>query len=110
MCQNCDESADFVTLANNGQQLLIHLIYGDETKIPKLSRGPMETKGQFRFEFAYFNFRRSMPDEWGFNNVSFPAELHLVFYSDKYTNYTRALEKHNGIAVVSMGFRVGTNN
>ncbi|XP_058974385.1 carbonic anhydrase 7-like [Musca domestica] len=109
-CQNCNESADFMTLANNGEQLLIHLGYNDETKIPKLRRGPLEGKGHFRFQFMYFNFRPHMPEEWGLNNVSFPAELHLVFYSDKFSDYEKALEKDNGIAVASMAFRVRTQS
>ncbi|XP_073822344.1 carbonic anhydrase 7-like [Musca autumnalis] len=108
MCVNCTEIADSILLKNNGDQLVIHLKYDDEVKIPILRGGPLEGKGFFRFEFMYFNFRPSMPEEWGLNNVSFPAELHLVFRSLNYPTYEKALEKHNGIAVASMGFRVRT--
>lgn len=105
LCENCDELAESVVLINNGDQLIFNVTFSDSSKIPTLSNGPLRGKGKYRFHGV--NWRQEVPDEWSWNNVSsFPAELHITFYSLKYRNFEEAVEKNEGIAILSMMFRV----
>uniref|UniRef100_A0A1I8PIL8 carbonic anhydrase n=1 Tax=Stomoxys calcitrans TaxID=35570 RepID=A0A1I8PIL8_STOCA len=81
-------------------------MFDEFKKTPTITDGPLEGKGTYRFYHMYFHWLTKTPDEWGFNNVSFPAELHLVFYNIKYGSYDKAMEKHEGIAALSISFRV----
>ncbi|XP_058974379.1 carbonic anhydrase 6-like [Musca domestica] len=105
-CDNCDEIPDNIVLSNTGELIMIKLIYENVKKLPKIGRGPMFNKGDYRFHYMYFNFLPEIPEEWSLNNISFPAELHLVFYNERRENYENALERDEGIVIVSMGFQV----
>lgn len=105
-CDNCDEIAERVMISNNGVQLEFNLTYSDVNKIPTLSNGPLQGKGKYRLYGINFNWIINTPDEWSWNDVGFPGELHITFYNTKYRNFESAVEKNEGITILSMTFRV----
>ncbi|XP_058987722.1 carbonic anhydrase 2 [Musca domestica] len=95
---------------NNGHQLLIKMMYRDTHNVPTLVGGMLEDKGTYRFKEIYFSWLFETPEEWSFNEVNFPAELHIVFYHTKYGDLENALNADEGIAVLCIGFRVRRHN
>lgn len=108
LCENCNESAQQIILTNDGDILLIDLVYDNTKHIPTLHDGPLKDNGTYRFQQIYFNWiETTREEEWDFNDVNFPAELHIVFYNTKYASYAQAFEKDEAVVILSMRFRVG---
>lgn len=107
LCENCDEHMQSITLVNNGEHLVFNISYGDTNKIPTLSNGPLRGKGKYRFQGIHFNWIYKTPDDWSWNDVKFPAELHITFYNMKYGNFEAAVNANEGLAILSIIFHVG---
>ncbi|XP_061387903.1 carbonic anhydrase 3-like, partial [Musca vetustissima] len=106
LCENCDELIERTVVINNGKQVVFDVTYSDTKKIPTLRNGPLLGKGKYRLHGINFNWLYSAPDEWSWSNVSFPAELHITFYSLKYGNFEAAVNSNEGITILSMIFNV----
>ncbi|XP_073822345.1 carbonic anhydrase 2-like [Musca autumnalis] len=110
LCHNCNATSKGTILTNDGDWLVIDLIYDKEEHIPSLSNGPMKGKGTYRFKQINFNWIGKTNEIWDFNDVKFPAELHVVFYNPKYGEYTEAVKHNDAVAILSMAFRVRPNS
>lgn len=106
LCENCNELIESMVLVNNGVHLVFNITYGDASKIPTLSNGPLRGKGKYRFHGIHFNWLYRTPNEWAWNDVKFPAELHITFFNMRYGNFEAAVNADEGIAILSMIFHV----
>lgn len=106
LCENCNTTAERVHLMNNGLQLVFNLTYDDASKIPTLSNEPLQGKGKYCLHGVNFNWLFTTPDDWAWYDIKFPAELHITFYNGKHKDFKTAVNANEGIAILSMRFRV----
>ncbi|XP_041349559.1 carbonic anhydrase 7-like [Gigantopelta aegis] len=62
---------------------------------------------QFHYHWGLQNHRGS---EHCIDGGYFPMEMHIVLYNDKYADFTSAIHKNMGIAVLAFFFKVGKVN
>ncbi|KAK3602216.1 hypothetical protein CHS0354_039962 [Potamilus streckersoni] len=62
---------------------------------------------QFHFHWGKIDKRGS---EHAIDRNYFPMEMHIVHYSTNYTNFSEALDKQDGLAVLAFLFEVGSHN
>ncbi|XP_018804166.1 PREDICTED: carbonic anhydrase-like [Bactrocera latifrons] len=95
-------------ILNNGHTVVVRLEYAGER--PTVSGGPLV--GKFVFEQLHFHWgdNDTFGSEDRINNVSFPAELHMVFRNTKYPNFEEAAAKSNGVAVLAYFYKITRKN
>lgn len=73
---------------------------------PTISGGPLN----FEYEFAQLHFHWGDNDTLGsedlIDGVSYPMELHMVFYKKSYRNTRQALEHADGLTVLAFFYEV----
>lgn len=91
--------------ARNDGRLLVISVNGDKSA---LEGGPLET--QFRIENFHFHWGadNSCGSEHTLEGKAFPAEVHVVHYNTAYGSFANALDKPNGLCVLSSFIEVGT--
>ncbi|XP_017488485.1 PREDICTED: carbonic anhydrase 7, partial [Rhagoletis zephyria] len=91
-------------ILNNGHTVVVRLEYKDER--PTISGGPLD--GSFAFEQLHFHWgdNDTVGSEDRINNVSFPAELHMVFRNTKYQTFGEAAKHSNGVAVLAYFYKI----
>ncbi|XP_054085184.1 carbonic anhydrase isoform X1 [Zeugodacus cucurbitae] len=91
-------------ILNNGHTVIVHLEYAEER--PTLSGGPLV--GEFVFEQFHFHWgdNDTFGSEDRINNVSFPAELHMVFRNTMYPTFDEAANHSNGVAVSAYFYKI----
>lgn len=91
-------------IVNNGHTVVIHLDYNDEE--PSITGGPLNGT----FQFAQLHFHWGDNDTFGsedmINNISYAAELHMVFYNQIYGNFDAALGHNQGVAVLAFFYTI----
>ncbi|XP_067643752.1 carbonic anhydrase 7 [Eurosta solidaginis] len=95
-------------MLNNGHTVVVHFEYPENR--PTVSGGPLD--GKFVFEQLHFHWgdNDTIGSEDRINNVSFPAELHMVFRNDKYSTFAEAAAESNGITVLAYFYKIGEND
>lgn len=75
---------------------------------PTISGGPLHGE----YEFAQLHFHWGENDTMGsedlIDGISFPMELHMVFYKKMYRNSRAALDHADGLTVLAFFYEVGT--
>nr|XP_036226880.1 carbonic anhydrase [Bactrocera oleae]XP_036226881.1 carbonic anhydrase [Bactrocera oleae]XP_036226882.1 carbonic anhydrase [Bactrocera oleae]XP_036226883.1 carbonic anhydrase [Bactrocera oleae]XP_036226884.1 carbonic anhydrase [Bactrocera oleae] len=91
-------------ILNNGHTVVVRLEYAK--KRPTVSGGPLV--GEFIFEQLHFHWgdNDTIGSEDRINNVSFPAELHMVFRNTKYPTFEEAAAKSNGVTVLAYFYKI----
>ncbi|XP_011201657.2 carbonic anhydrase 7 [Bactrocera dorsalis] len=91
-------------ILNNGHTVVVRLEYAEER--PTVWGGPLV--GEFVFEQLHFHWgdNDTFGSEDRINNVSFPAELHMVFRNIKYPTFEEAAAKSNGVAVLAYFYKI----
>ena len=106
---NFDEYPLSGELHNNGHTVVVRLIYEEE--VPIISGGPITDTADF-YRMSQFHFHWGETNAEGsedkINNITFPAELHIVFRNNKYSNFTEAMSNSDGIMVLAFFFEVYT--
>lgn len=78
----------------------------DAEQQPTISGGPLSGV----YEFAQLHFHWGDNDTLGsedlIDGISFPMELHMVFYKKQYRNQRDALEHADGLAVLAFFYEV----
>lgn len=95
-----------IELENNGDTLMLRFFYEDPKDIPTISNGPLPDNDKYMLDHAYMNWLQTNPTEFNYEDISFNAELHIVFYNAKYSTYDEALLTHMGLAILAFGFQV----
>jgi len=75
-----------------------------------LSGGPLEGKYQLAQFHAHWGGENSRGSEHTVDGKMFSAELHLVHFNTKYGNLGDAVDKPDGLAVLGMLIKVGTEH
>uniref|UniRef100_A0A0L8I5X5 Carbonic anhydrase n=1 Tax=Octopus bimaculoides TaxID=37653 RepID=A0A0L8I5X5_OCTBM len=100
-------AADGAPIVNNGHTVEAHLI---QSPAPTLSGGGLSGI----YTALQFHFHWGSSDNYGSEHFldgnSFPMEMHIVHYSQKYPNISEALTKKNGLAVLAIFFEVTNCN
>ncbi|XP_020714425.1 carbonic anhydrase [Ceratitis capitata] len=91
-------------ILNNGHTVVVRLEYDEQR--PTVSGGPLD--GEFVFEQLHFHWgdNDTFGSEDRINNVSFPAELHMVFRNTKYPTFGEAALENNGVAVLAYFYKI----
>ncbi|KAL3892460.1 hypothetical protein ACJMK2_004663 [Sinanodonta woodiana] len=102
-----DSTGDLqMDLENNGHTIQINL----KDKGMSITGGNLSNvyiAHQFHFHWGKNNKRGS---EHAIDGKYFPMEMHIVHYNLKHNNFSQALNKQDGLAVLSFFFQVGKNN
>ncbi|KAK3609017.1 hypothetical protein CHS0354_039318 [Potamilus streckersoni] len=93
-------------LENNGHTIQINL-QGKGISITGGGLGNAYIANQFHFHWGKTDKRGS---EHAINGKYFPMEMHIVHYNMKHKNFSQALDKKDGLAVLSFFFKVGKYN
>ncbi|XP_028902040.2 carbonic anhydrase 1 isoform X3 [Zeugodacus cucurbitae] len=90
-------------IVNNGHTVVVRLEYKNR---PTVTGGPLA--GEFVFEQLHFHWgdNDTFGSEDRINNVSFPAELHMVFRNTKYPTFDDAAKESNGVAVLAYFYKI----
>ncbi|XP_034039188.1 carbonic anhydrase [Thalassophryne amazonica] len=95
-------------ILNNGHSIQVD--FEDDTSSSTLTGGPVSGTYQLR----QFHFHWGAADERGsehtINNFSFPCELHLVHWNNKYPSFGEAVTKPDGLAVLGVFLKIGPAN
>ncbi|ALC43469.1 CAH2, partial [Drosophila busckii] len=104
---NWNRTPKSVRLTNNGHTVLVTMTY-HQNKEPQVLHGPLQTESPYQFEQFHFHWGENdtIGSEDTINNRAYPAELHVVMRSLAYTNFSEALGKDHGIAVLAFFFKV----
>ncbi|KAH8406153.1 hypothetical protein KR215_005944 [Drosophila sulfurigaster] len=104
---NFDLRPKSVTLTNNGHTVLVTMNF-TEGKEPRLSGGPLVIDAVYQFEQFHFHWGENdtLGSEDMINNQRYPAELHVVMRSLKYSDLTSALDQEQGVVVLAFFFKV----
>ncbi|KAL3857633.1 hypothetical protein ACJMK2_012280 [Sinanodonta woodiana] len=95
-------------LANNGHTVQVDLtVTGDPVSITGGGLTNVYIVQQFHFHWGKEDKRGSEHD---IDGKYFPMEMHIVHYNSKYKNFTEALNKDDGLAVLGFLFEVGKYN
>ncbi|VEL14259.1 unnamed protein product [Protopolystoma xenopodis] len=74
--------------------------------IASMTGGPLSSS----YRLAQFHFHWGSDDHWGSEHLvdgrSFSAELHLVFFNEKYSSFQAAIENKDGISVLGVFLQV----
>lgn len=89
-------------METNGGTLAITMNFNNTT--PTLTSGPFGSS-TYRFEGAYFNWLMESRPEYNYGNLTFPAELHLVFHEPEFDNVFDALDKDAAVAILAYGIK-----
>ncbi|XP_054734169.1 carbonic anhydrase 3 [Anastrepha obliqua] len=91
-------------ILNNGHTVVVRLDFAD--KRPTISGGPLD--GEFVFEQLHFHWgdNDTVGSEDRINNISFPAELHMVFRNTKYQTFGEAAKEGNGVTVLAFFYAI----
>ncbi|KAL3892459.1 hypothetical protein ACJMK2_004662 [Sinanodonta woodiana] len=102
-----DSAGDLqMDLENNGHTIQINL-QGKGIYITGGGLSNAYIADQFHFHWGKNDKRGS---EHAIDGQYFPMEMHIVHYDMKYTNYSQAANKQDGVAVLSFFFKVGMHN
>ncbi|XP_041349555.1 carbonic anhydrase 7-like [Gigantopelta aegis] len=114
-----DDVADFnlSELKNtNGVSMVIANIGGHTVEI-RVTGSPIYITGggmEGRYRLEQFHFHWGLKAERGSEHIidgrNFPMEMHIVLYNDKYANFSSALHKEKGLAVLAFFYKVGQVN
>ncbi|XP_051160923.1 carbonic anhydrase 2-like [Leptopilina boulardi] len=89
-------------LLNNGQKVNLNVEWVDFA--------PFVTIASSNYIFDSLHFHWGINDSDGsehtFNYTSFPLEMHLVHYSDKYESFEKALNQSDGLLVIGTVFQI----
>lgn len=91
-------------IENDSRNLVIKMNYGNE--VPTIGMGPLDGIGTFRFHSIYFHWIKEPPAMYTYQNIPFPAELHVMFYDAKYENFLQAIDHRNSIVIMAFGLKV----
>ncbi|CAH8574558.1 unnamed protein product [Heterobilharzia americana] len=95
-----------VEIVNTGQDLQVKIL--DSTTSVIFSEGPLVYDYKLFGALIKFGSRSDRGSDHQINGVAFPAELQLyAFNFALYPNYSVALSKPNGLAVVSIFLKIG---
>ncbi|KAK3600078.1 hypothetical protein CHS0354_036554 [Potamilus streckersoni] len=95
-------------LGNNGHTVQVDLmIRGEPVSITGGGLKNVYAAQQFHFHWGKEDQRGSEHD---IDGIYFPMEMHIVHYNMKYNNFTEALNKEDGLAVLGFFFEVGRYN
>ncbi|XP_062818055.1 carbonic anhydrase 5A, mitochondrial isoform X2 [Anolis carolinensis] len=94
---------------NNGYSFLVE--FEDTSDKSIITGGPLENN----YRLKQFHFHWGAINEWGSEHTIdckvFPAELHLVHWNScKYESFEEALMEENGLAVIGVFLKLGTNH
>ncbi|XP_059479271.1 carbonic anhydrase 2-like [Neocloeon triangulifer] len=95
------------TVSNNGHTVMLQL----KTEEPlAVSGGPLH--GHYLFQQLHFHWGHndSVGSEDTINNHSFPMELHMVFYNEKYGDFNNALNHKDGLTVLAFFYEVSSDD
>ncbi|XP_037939743.1 carbonic anhydrase 7 [Teleopsis dalmanni] len=97
-------------LVNNGHTVVVKLLYHNMP--PTISGGPLRNQGLFQFSQFHFHWgeNNTVGSEDRINNVSFPAELHMVFYNVKYETFNEAVVNDDGVVVLAFFYALQEND
>ncbi|XP_065333852.1 carbonic anhydrase 2-like [Cloeon dipterum] len=95
------------TLTNNGHTVMLQL----NTEEPlAVSGGPLKDRYLFQQLHFHWGHNDSVGSEDTINNHSFPMELHMVFFNQKYHNFTNALNHEDGLTVMAFFYEVSAED
>ncbi|KAH8270427.1 hypothetical protein KR018_009959, partial [Drosophila ironensis] len=96
-------------MSNNGHTVLVKMSF-DEDKMPTVRGGPLAERSPLGYQFEQFHFHWGENDTVGsedlIDNHAYPAELHVVLRNLEYPDFSSALDKDHGIAVMAFFFQV----
>ncbi|XP_017043459.1 carbonic anhydrase 2 [Drosophila ficusphila] len=102
-----------IQMSNNGHTVLVKMSY-DEDKIPIVRGGPLAEKTPLGYQFEQFHFHWGENDTIGsedlIDNRAYPAELHVVLRNLDYPDFSSALDKDHGIAVMAFFFTISNRS
>ncbi|KAL3892458.1 hypothetical protein ACJMK2_004661 [Sinanodonta woodiana] len=102
-----DSAGDLqMDLENNGHTIQINL-QGKGMSITGGGLSNVYMAHQFHFHWGKTDKRGS---EHAIDGKYFPMEMHIVHYNRKHKNFSQAVNKKDGLAVLSFFFKVGKNN
>ncbi|XP_076837065.1 carbonic anhydrase [Brachyhypopomus gauderio] len=95
-------------IINNGHSFQVG--FADDADKSTLTGGPIS--GTYRLK--QFHFHWGSKDDHGSEHtvggLRFPSELHLVHWNTKYQNFSEAVDKPDGLAVVGVLLKLGSAN
>ncbi|KAH8871182.1 Carbonic anhydrase-related protein 10 [Schistosoma japonicum] len=95
-----------VEIVNTGQDLQVKII--DSSVAVVFSEGPLVYDYKFFGALIKFGSRSNRGSDHQVDGIAFPAELQMYAYNFiLYQNFSTALSKPNGLAVVSAFFKIG---
>lgn len=77
---------------------------------PSVTGGPLH--GIYEFSQLHFHWgdNDTLGSEDLIDGVSFPMELHMVFYKKQYRNIRAAMEEQDGLAVLAFFYHVSCHS
>uniref|UniRef100_A0A1B6F3B4 Carbonic anhydrase n=1 Tax=Cuerna arida TaxID=1464854 RepID=A0A1B6F3B4_9HEMI len=96
---NLDSAPRAMKLTNSGDTLVITAKWA--TEVPYLVNGPLD--GSYTFSQAHFHWgsHEGEGSEHTIDGMSYPMEMHLVFFKSQYLTPESALQKNDGIVIIA---------
>ncbi|XP_013115533.1 uncharacterized protein LOC106093098 [Stomoxys calcitrans] len=102
---NLDIQPKNIVLTNDGRTLNLYPNY-TKSQVPIISGGPLEDIGSYRFSRMYFYWMERSDSKYNYGNITFPAELHLVFLNVNLTETWQSLRRDNCVVVLAYPIKV----
>lgn len=102
-----DKIPNTTTLKRNNQLVLFEFAYNEIVPTIELDLQPfLNVKGSFRFELLYIQWFKEVEMYSSSPNLTFPGELHAVFYDTNFKSFEHAAAVDKSLVVLAFNFAV----